>query len=96
MIGLNSFTFKARLAFTKLRQVFVKTLIFYHFDLEYYIQIETNVSGYSIGEIFSQLTSDDLGQWYHVAFFFCKMIPAETRYKIHDSEFLAIVEIFKT
>lgn len=30
---------EARLAFTKLRQVFIKVPILYHFDLEYHIQI---------------------------------------------------------
>ena len=34
---LSFFIFKARLAFTKLRQLFVKVLIFYQFDLECYI-----------------------------------------------------------
>ena len=49
-----------REAFNKLRQVFTKALIFQHFDLEYYIRIETDVSGYVIGRILSQLTSDHL------------------------------------
>ncbi len=31
-----------------------------------------------------------------IAFFSQKMIPAETRYKTHDQELLAIVETFKT
>ena len=53
---------KARLAFTKLKQVFVKALIFYHFDSEYYIQVETDVPGYAIVGVFSQLTLNDLGQ----------------------------------
>ena len=52
---------KAKLTFTKLRQAFFKALILYHFDPEYYIRIETDVSGYAIDETFSQLTSDDLG-----------------------------------
>ena len=33
---LGFFTFRARLPFTKLRQTFIKALIFYHFDLEYH------------------------------------------------------------
>ena len=32
IIGLDFLTLKARLAFTKLRQVFVKALILYHFN----------------------------------------------------------------
>ena len=43
----------ARLAFIKLRQIFVKTLILQYFDPEYHIWIETDVSGYIIGKIFS-------------------------------------------
>ena len=31
-----------------------------------------------------------------MAFFFRKMIPAETKAKTHDGELLAIVEVFKT
>ena len=31
-----------------------------------------------------------------MAFFFYKMIPAETKYKMHNGELLAIVETFKT
>ena len=88
-------TLGAKLAFTELRQAFIKAPILYHFDPECYIRIETDVSGYVIGGVFSQLTSDNLGQWHLVAFFSRKMIPAETRYETHDGELLAIVETFK-
>ena len=54
-------TLETKLAFTKLRQAFIKAPIFYHFDPECHIRIETDTSGYTIGRIFSQLTSDDLG-----------------------------------
>ena len=70
MIGSSDFfTSRARLAFTKLRQTFVKAPIFHHFDLERYIRIETDTSGYAIGEVLNQLTSDNLGQWHLVNFF---------------------------
>ena len=55
-----------------------------------------DVSGYAIGEVFSQLILDDLDRWHPIVFFSHKMIPAETRYKMYDGEFLAIVEAFKT
>ncbi len=90
------FTPKARTAFIKLRQAFVEALILNHFDPEYHIQIETNVSGYAIGRIFSKLTSDDLGQWHLVVFFSKKMILAEPRYETHNNELLAIIKAFKT
>ena len=85
-----------RKAFTKLRQVFVEAPILNHFDLERHIQIETDALGYAISGIFSQLTSNDLGRWYLVAFFSKKMILAETRYETYDGELMAIVEPFKT
>ena len=70
--------------------------MFHHFDSERYIRMKTDVSGYAIGGVLSQLTSDDLGQWHPLAFFSHKMIPVETRYKTHNGELLAIVELFKT
>ena len=47
------FTSNARTAFTKLRQMFVKTPILNHFDSDHHIQIETDVLGYAIGVILS-------------------------------------------
>ena len=87
---------RAKLAFTELRQAFLKAPILHHFDPERHIRIETDASGYAIGGVLSQLTSDDSGRWHPVAFFSRKMIPAETRYETHDGELLAIVEAFKT
>ena len=55
------FTLRARKTFTKLKQMFVNTPILNHFDLEHYIEIETNTLGYTIDAILSQLISDDLG-----------------------------------
>ena len=85
-----------RRTFTKLRQAFIEAPILNHFDLEHYIQIETDALGYAMGGILSQLTSDNLGRWYPVAFFSRKMILVETRYETHDGELLAILEAFKT
>ena len=39
--------------FNQLRQVFTKALILQYFDLKCYIRIETNVSGYTLGEVLS-------------------------------------------
>ena len=89
-------------AFNQLRQAFTEALILRHFDPKCHIRIKTYASGYTIGGVLSQLTSDhltsdqDQGQWHPVAYFSKKMIPAETRYETHDSELLAIVEAFKT
>ena len=83
----------ARQAFTQLRQMFTKVLILWHFNPECHIRIETDVLGYAIDSVLSQLTN--LGQWHPMAYYFRKMIPAKTRYKTHNSELLAIVEVFK-
>ena len=93
-------TSDTREAFNQLKQAFTKAPILQHFDPECHIQIKTNVSGYTIEGVLSQLTSDhltsDQGQWHLVIYFFRKMIPAETRYKTHNGKLLAIVEAFKT
>ena len=86
----------ARNTFTKLRQAYIKVLIFHHFDPECYIRVKTNASGYAIGRVFSQLTSKNLDQWHPVVLFLRKMIPAKTRYETHNGELLAIIEAFKT
>ena len=44
--------------FTKLKQAFLKALIFYHFDPKYHISIGTDISSYAIGEVLSQLILD--------------------------------------
>ena len=83
-----------------MRQAFTEAPILRHFDPKCHIRIETDASGYAVGGVLSQLTSDhltsDQGQWHPVANFSRKMIPAETRYETHDGELLAIVEAFKT
>ena len=87
---------KARKAFIKLRQAFVKALILNHFNSKRHIRIETDASDYTIGGILSQLTLDDLGRCHLIAFFSRKMISAKTQYKTHDGKLLAIIEVFKT
>ena len=82
--------------FTKLRQAFIEALILNHFDPDRHIKIETDVSGYTIDKILSQLSSDNLGQWHPVAFFSRKIIPVETWYETYDDELLAIVKAFKS
>ena len=84
----------ARQAFIQLRQAFTKALILQHFDPERYIWIETEASGYAIGNMLTQLTNSS--QWHLVAYYFQKMILAKTWYKTYDNKLLAIVEAFKT
>ena len=74
----------------------IEAPILNYFDPERHIQIETDASDYTISKIFSQLTSDNLGQWYLITFFFRKMIFFETWYETYNGKLLAIVEVFKT
>ena len=104
--GTGFLTPKTRLAFTQLRQVFVKAPILHHFNSESHIQIETDASGYVISGVLNYkfsgtrpnglVTKNNMGQWHPIAFFSRKMIPAKTRYKTHNSKLLAIVKAFKT
>ena len=69
-VGSSDFlTPRARLAFNKLRQVFVKAWILQHFNPERYIRFETNVLEYTIDRVLSQLISDNLGRWHPIVFF---------------------------
>ena len=47
---------KAKLAFLRLREAFTEDHFLHHHDPECYIRIKTDVSGYAIGDILSQLT----------------------------------------
>ena len=93
---LSFLIFGARRAFTKLKQAFIKAPILHQFNPERHIRVKTDLLGYTIGGVLSQLISDNLGRWHLMAFFFQKMIPAETRYKIYNGKLLAIIEAFKT
>ena len=94
--GFNYLTLVAKKAFNHLRHMFTQAPIFQHFDPEWYIQIETDVLGYAISRVLNQLTLDDSGQWHPVAYYLQRIIPAKTQYKTHNSELLAIDEVFKT
>ena len=83
-------------AFNHLWYTFTQAPILQYFDLERHLWIETDVSSYAIDKVLSQLTLDNLGQWYPVTYYSQKMILAKTQYKTHDSELLVIVEAFKT
>ncbi len=111
--GTDFLISRAKKAFIHLQRAFIEAPILKYFDPEHHIWTGTDASGYAIGGVLSQMTSDqhssghvthedpnssksEIGQWYPVAFFFQKMIPAETWYKTYNQELLAIVEAFKT
>ncbi len=75
--GSDFLTPNASAAFTQLRQAFTEAPTLRHFEPDYYIRIETDASGYTIGGVLSQLITET-GKWHPVAYFSRKMIPAET------------------
>ena len=81
--------------FTKLKQTCIKTLVFCHFNLKYYIRIEIDTLGYAIDGVFYQLALDNLGQYHLIVFFFQKMVLVKTRYETYNNKFRAIIKPFK-
>ena len=59
----------AKNALNYLRHTFTQAPILQHFNSEWHIWIETNISGYTISKILSQLILDNLSQWYPVAYY---------------------------
>ena len=84
-IKIRSFDWpvKTEKTFRRLREVFTKASLLCHFDLELLIRIKTNALDFDLTDILTQLQNDNK-QWYLVAFYSRKMIPAERNYKIHD------------
>lgn len=58
--GAYFLIFRARLAFAKLKQIFIKILIFYYFDLKCDIYIKIYILFYIIFRVFSQLVLSNL------------------------------------
>ena len=56
--GPKFLTSNAKKTFNCLRLAFTKALILWYFDLKCHIPIETNVLGYAMSEVLSQLTSE--------------------------------------
>ena len=56
-VGPSFLTPSAREAFNRLWLAFIKAPIFWYFDPEYHIWIETNILGYAISGMLSQLVS---------------------------------------
>lgn len=59
--GSRFFTFRVIEAFTESIQACIKPPILHHHDSDCHIQIKTNISGYTINGVFSQLTLDNSG-----------------------------------
>ena len=78
-------TSNTKTVFIWLKKASFEISIICHFDLKYYIRIETNGFSYAIGKILSQLTLNNKDQWYLIAYFWKKKILAKTWYKTHNN-----------
>lgn len=63
-IETNFLSFKVKAAFICLQTAFTKTPIFHYFDPKRHIKIKSNVSGFAIGKMPSQLLLNN----YHVIY----------------------------
>ena len=52
---LTFLIFNAKKVFNYLKQLFIKALIFRRFDLKSYVKIETDISGYAMNKVLTQL-----------------------------------------
>ena len=82
---------EAKEVFRKLKVAFAMALVLQHFDLKKPIRIETDTSGFAVAVILSQPSTLIVGRrsdahWHLVAFWSCKMTPAERNYDTHDQE----------
>lgn len=79
-------------AFSQIKAAFQQAPLLRHFDPNLPLRLETDASGFAVAAILSQLFGSE---WHPIAFWSRKMIPAETRYEVHDQELLAVAEAFK-
>jgi hypothetical protein len=98
--GPFQLTPEALTAFNKLKVAFDGPPVLRHYDPLKPILLITNTSRFAIAGILLQPVDKwqpDHGRipWQPVAFYSQKLINAETQYKVHDQELLAIVQCFK-
>ncbi|MBW0492295.1 hypothetical protein O181_032010 [Austropuccinia psidii MF-1] len=78
--------------FQLLKEAFTTAPILFHFNPSLPTNVETDASDYALGAVLSQV--NDSGK-HPIAFYSCKLLPAEPNYEIHDKELLGIVWALK-
>ena len=82
-------------AFIVLKQAFTQAPILRYFNLALYIQVETNMSNFTLLGILLQLYRTNLIVRQHLIIFFSrKLTPIKCRYKTYNKELIAIVQSF--
>ena len=80
-------------AFQAIKKAFSSAPVLLHFDPDKECTVETNVSNYVSGAVFSQPDHEVI--LCPVAFMSCWHLPAECNYKIYDKDLMAIVQAFE-
>ena len=83
----------AQKAFKSLKAALSSGPVLCHDDPTKPCVIEPDALDYALGAVCSQY--DDEGRLHPIAFYSCKLLPAEMNYQIYDKELLAIIAAFK-
>ena len=84
---------EAEQTFRQLRDIFISTPLFTHYDLLKKNRMETDASNFAVANILNQQNRND--NWRSMTFWSRKMISAEQNYEIYDQKLLTIVAAFK-
>ena len=81
------------MTFNILKKIFTSDVIFCHYNSDYKIVIEIDISDYMFENILSQYNEDEV--LHSVIYFSKKHNSTECNYKIYDKEIMIIVCVFK-
>ena len=81
------------MVFNTLKKAFISDVIFHHYNSDYKIVIETNVSDYVSEGILSQYNKDEV--LHSITYFLKKHNLAECNYKIYNKKLIIIVCVFE-
>jgi len=84
---------KCQIAFNIFKKVFTSEIILHHYNSDYKIVIEINVSNYVFKDIFFQYDENEI--LHSVAYFLKKHNSVKCNYEIYDKELMIIVCAFK-
>lgn len=76
-------------AFEELKKLFVTEPLLTRWDPDRVTIVETDASNFAVGGVLSQVCEDSLRR--PVAYFSCKLTPAQRNYGIHDKELLGVI-----
>ena len=81
------------MTFNILKKVFIFNIIFLHYNSDYKIVIETDISDYMFKDILSQYNEN--GVLHSIIYFLKKYNSVKCNYKIYNKEFIIIIYVFK-